>query len=91
MLHLDHPRRAVGQRLPLTFVRFEPSVVPKVALTGDSTERTDTRVLQAIYGIDPTADKTNAEFPRVFVGQQMDVFIGEGGASSELVARSTIR
>jgi hypothetical protein len=46
----------------------EPFVVPKKSLTGDSTERVDTRVLQVIYRID---DKNVP----VFVGQQMDVFI----------------
>jgi HlyD family secretion protein len=50
------------------FVRFEPLVVPKLSLTGDSTERVDTRVLQAIYKIEG-ADTS------LFVGQQMDVFI----------------
>jgi HlyD family secretion protein len=55
-------------RTPLTFVRYEPFVVPKKSLTGDSTERVDTRVLQVIYRID---DKNVP----VFVGQQMDVFI----------------
>jgi HlyD family secretion protein len=52
----------------LQFERFEPYVVPKVSLTGRSTERTDTRVLQAIYSFDPVA------LP-VYVGQQMDVFV----------------
>jgi HlyD family secretion protein len=33
---------------PLKFVRFEPYVLPKRSLTGDSTERVDTRVLQVI-------------------------------------------
>jgi RND family efflux transporter MFP subunit len=55
-------------KTPLTFVRFEPFVVPKKSLTGDSTERVDTRVLQVIYRIE------NADLP-LFVGQQMDVFI----------------
>jgi len=53
---------------PLTFVRFEPYVLPKRSLTGDTTERVDTRVLQAIYEFAPS------EFP-AFVGQQVDVFI----------------
>ena len=52
----------------LTFVRFEPFVVPKKSLTGDSTERVDTRVLQVIYRIE------DSNLP-LFVGQQMDVFI----------------
>jgi HlyD family secretion protein len=53
---------------PLTFVRFEPYVLAKRSLTGDTTERVDTRVLQAIYEFAPSA------FP-AFVGQQVDVFI----------------
>jgi multidrug efflux pump subunit AcrA (membrane-fusion protein) len=53
---------------PPAFVRFEPYVLPKRSLTGDTTERVDTRVLQAIYEFAPSA------FP-AFVGQQIDVFI----------------
>jgi multidrug efflux pump subunit AcrA (membrane-fusion protein) len=52
----------------LTFVRFEPFVLPKKSLTGDSTERVDTRVLQVVYRVE------NNELA-LFVGQQMDVFI----------------
>jgi len=59
---------------PLEFVRFEPYVIPKKSLTGDATERVDTRVLQVIYRFkDPKSP--------VFDGQQMDVYIdGTGGA-----------
>jgi len=59
-------------KTPLKFVRFEPYVVPKRSLTGDSTERVDTRVLQAIYSFD-RGDLT------IYVGQQMDVFIEAPG------------
>lgn len=52
----------------LRFVRTEPYVVPKVSLTGMSSERVDTRVLQVIYSFDEGA------LP-VYVGQQMDVFV----------------
>jgi RND family efflux transporter MFP subunit len=52
----------------LKFVRFEPYVIPKKSLTGDSIERVDTRVLQVIYRIE------HIDLP-VFAGQQMDVFI----------------
>jgi RND family efflux transporter MFP subunit len=52
----------------LAFVRVEPFVTAKVSLTGSSTERVDTRVLQIIYSFDPQA------LP-VYVGQQMDIFI----------------
>lgn len=52
----------------LQFVRFEPYVVPKRSLTGESTERVDTRVFQAIYRI-------SGENPPVFVGQLLDVYV----------------
>jgi multidrug efflux pump subunit AcrA (membrane-fusion protein) len=52
----------------LTFVRFEPFVIPKRSLTGDSIERVDTRVLQAVYRIDRSD-------LNLYAGQQMDVFI----------------
>ena len=55
----------------LRFVRIEPYVIPKKSLTGDNTERVDTRVLQVIYAID-------AQGQRFFVGQQVDVFIDVG-------------
>jgi HlyD family secretion protein len=54
-----------------TAVKFEhtdPDVVPRMSLTGDSTQRVDTRVLQVIYSFD------RGSLP-VYVGQQMDVFI----------------
>ena len=53
---------------PLKFVRFEPYVLPKRSLTGDSTERVDTRVLQVVFSF------KRGDLP-LFVGQQMDVFI----------------
>lgn len=62
----------------LEFVRFEPFVIPKRSLTGESTERVDTRVLQVVYQF------KKMDLP-VYVGQQMDVFIeapGVNGASS---------
>ena len=55
-------------KTPVRFVRVEPFVLPKKSLTGDSTERVDTRVLQVIYRVEGDA------LP-LFVGQQMDVFI----------------
>lgn len=55
-------------KTPLRFERIEQYVVPKVSLTGASTERTDTRVLQAIYSFD------HGNMP-VYIGQRMNVFI----------------
>jgi RND family efflux transporter MFP subunit len=54
---------------PLEFVRVEPFVIPKVSLTGASTERVDTRVLQVIFSL------KRPENPPIYVGQQVDVFI----------------
>lgn len=72
-LRPDAPAEAVIRgnrdlRFPLGFVRIEPYVLPKRSLTGDSTERIDTRVLEVLYRFDP------GERP-VFIGQQVDVFI----------------
>jgi len=52
----------------LEFVRIDPYVIPKRSLTGESTERVDTRVLQVLFAFDP------ARLP-VYVGQQLDVFV----------------
>jgi HlyD family secretion protein len=58
---------------PLTFVRYEPHVIPKqnVPITG---HRVDTRVLQVIYSL--------PKGTRLFTGQQMDVYV-EGEAIKE--------
>jgi len=61
------PRGNAAAKLNLRFVRFEPYVIPKKNLTGDNTERVDTRVLQVIYALDRNAP--------VYAGQQLDVFI----------------
>jgi multidrug resistance efflux pump len=62
------PRGATQREIPLRLVRIEPYVVPKRMLSGQGAERVDTRVLQAIYEItEPDA--------KVYVGQQLDVFI----------------
>jgi HlyD family secretion protein len=53
---------------PLKLVRVEPYVIPKRSLTGDSTERVDTRVLQVLYKVE------RASVP-IYVGQQMDVYV----------------
>jgi HlyD family secretion protein len=57
---------ALGTDLRYEYV--ERYVTPKVSLTGSSTERVDTRVLQVIYSFPSTAVP-------VYVGQQVDVVI----------------
>jgi multidrug resistance efflux pump len=56
-------------RFPLEYVKVEPYVIPKKSLTGDNSERVDTRVLQVIYAL-----PDDRPIP-LFVGQQMDVYL----------------
>jgi multidrug efflux pump subunit AcrA (membrane-fusion protein) len=63
-------RGNTAQKFAIRFNCYEPFVIPKKSLTGDTSERVDTRVLQVIFAI----DRSEAS-PRLFVGQQMDVFI----------------
>jgi multidrug resistance efflux pump len=62
-------------KFSLDFVRVEPYVIPKKSLTGDNTERVDTRALQVLYAL-PTQPPA-----RVYVGQQMEVFLAAQSAS----------
>jgi len=71
-LAVGHVRGNAELKTRLAFVRFEPFVVPKHSLTGDNTERVDTRVLEVIYRVEGDAVP-------LFVGQQMDVFIDAAG------------
>lgn len=61
----------------LQFVRVEPYVIPKVSLTGASTERVDTRVLQVIYSMQRPKDSP------LYVGQQVDVYIDATGNKTQ--------
>jgi multidrug efflux pump subunit AcrA (membrane-fusion protein) len=56
------------QAAPLHFVRLEPQAQPKRYLSNAPGERTDTRVVEVLYRLDPAA------LP-VQVGQMLDVFI----------------
>jgi multidrug resistance efflux pump len=62
------PRGDPSMKFQLSFVRIEPYVIPKKSLTGDNTERVDTRVLQVIYQVEGDAGP-------LVVGMQVDVFI----------------
>jgi ABC-type lipoprotein export system ATPase subunit/multidrug efflux pump subunit AcrA (membrane-fusion protein) len=56
------------QGWPLQFVRVEPMIVAKKALSGDDGERVDTRVLQIIYAFPQSLSQAP------YVGQQVNVF-----------------
>ncbi len=58
-------------QIPLEFVRIEPYILPKKSLSGASTERVDTRVLQVIFRF--SKDKARI----CYVGQQVDLYIEE--------------
>ena len=73
---VGYPRGEGTIKYPLRFVRVEPFVIPKRSLTGDNSERVDTRVLQLLYEFE------DATAP-VYVGQQMDVFIDLQGGAKE--------
>lgn len=64
--------------IQLQFVRVEPYVIPKVSLTGASTERVDTRVLQVIYSMQRSKDSSP-----LYVGQQVDVYIDATGNKTQ--------
>lgn len=66
-------------KFELAFERVEPYVVPKKSLTGDNTERVDTRVLQVIYSLGPQACT-------LYVGQQVDAFIDAAKSATETPA-----
>jgi len=53
----------------LTVFKVEPYIIPKKSLTGDNSERVDTRVLQVVYAL-----PDNTPIP-LYVGQQMDAYI----------------
>lgn len=62
------PKGGGSLKYELDFVRVDPYVIPKRALTNSQHEMVDTRVLEIIYKVvDP---KSN-----LYVGQQLDVFI----------------
>jgi len=65
-----HPKLMIS----LDYDHTEPYIIPKTALTGLSTERTDIRVLQVIYRL------KKPDFP-LYVGQQLDVFIDAGDSN----------
>jgi len=67
-------RGSARSRLNLRFVRIEPLVVPKRNLSGQSTERTDTRVLQVIYEI-------IGDVESLWPGQQLDALIQDNRRS----------
>ena len=58
-----------GVKFDLIPFKVEPYVIPKKSLTGDNSERVDTRVLQVVYAL-----PDDRPIP-LYIGQQMDAYI----------------
>jgi multidrug efflux pump subunit AcrA (membrane-fusion protein) len=78
--------KGTSLEIPLEFVRVDPFVIPKRALTNSQHELVDTRVLEIIYRIPDSATT-------LYVGQQVDVTIEEdaGPTSAQLDNPSTLK
>ncbi|MBT4880749.1 MAG: biotin/lipoyl-binding protein [Alphaproteobacteria bacterium] len=63
-------------KISLDFVKIEPLVTPKSQLINSPTERVDTRVLEVVYSF-------SSEHVKVYVGQEMDVYIEATDVSNE--------
>lgn len=83
---LAYERGRERRHASLSFVRVEPLVVPKRALSGQALERVDTSVMQVIYALE-------AEDLSVKIGQQLDVFIEVGQFEGRMknVAENTFK
>jgi HlyD family secretion protein len=62
--------RGTDIKLPLTFVRVQPYVSPKIELSDQRQERVDVRVLPVIFRFEKPASLN------LYQGQQVDVYIG---------------
>ncbi|NQW47950.1 MAG: biotin/lipoyl-binding protein [Planctomycetes bacterium] len=70
---IAHVRGDTSRPLALPFGRVVPFVEPKRMLTGQGDERVDTRVLQVIFRVTPSA--TESPETDLYMGQQVDVRI----------------
>lgn len=68
-------------KLDMIFDHIEPFIVPKTSLTGSSSERVDTRVLQAIYKLENLKENMPVT---IYLGQQVDVFIETNSIDSHM-------
>ena len=63
--------RGTSTKIPLTFVRVQPYVSPKIQLSNQRQEKVDLRVLPIIFRFEPPPDV------QMFPGELVDVYIGE--------------
>jgi HlyD family secretion protein len=69
--------RGTTIKIPLTFVRFQPNVTPKIELSSQRTERVDVRVLPVIFSFKKPENVT------LYPGQLVDIYIGEQAANNK--------
>lgn len=62
--------RGTNIRVPLTFVRVQPYVSPKIELSNQRREQVDTRVLPVVFRFEPPPSLT------LYPGQLVDVYVG---------------
>lgn len=74
-MHARMSIRGTSITIPLKFVRYQPSVSPKIELSSQRTERVDVRVLPVIFSFEKP--KALALYP----GQLVDIYIGEQPAN----------
>ena len=67
--------RGTDVRIPLTYVRAQPYLTPKIQLSDQRQERVDVRVLPLIFSFQNTGTA------RLYPGQLVDVFISARGGS----------
>jgi HlyD family secretion protein len=63
--------RGTDTHLPLTFVRIQPLISPKIELSNERQERVDVRVLPVIFRLE------NPKNSHLYPGQLVDVYVGE--------------
>lgn len=63
--------RGTDKHVPLTYVRIQPFVSPKIELSDERLERVDVRVLPVIFRFD------NPPGSGLYPGQLVDVYVGE--------------
>jgi HlyD family secretion protein len=63
--------RGTDTHLPLTFVRIQPIISPKIELSNERQERVDVRVLPVIFRFENPKDS------HLYPGQLVDVYVGE--------------
>jgi HlyD family secretion protein len=62
-------RGRIAISVPLKMLRIEPLAQPKIELSGDTTERVDTRVLEVVFEVE------GGKGAPLYPGQMVDVFI----------------